>query len=543
MDQKKKKQSIIYGALTGTVGIFLTKALGLIYASPFQAMAGDQMIFYTNTYQIYDFLLMVSLSGIPFAIASLVAKYVARDDYQTVLGIRKISNFMVGCIGIVIFVLLVLNSGAIVSWLAPGRDAAYLAKYQTCLIIMSFALLTVPLLSAYRGFYQGLKEFEVYAFTQVLEQIIRISFLLGMGCLAIYVFHQEAIWSVYFAVASMSVAALGTIIFFLKFDRKHLPQIKDKANKQTETPKTTKEIFKEIVWLSVPFLLVSVIDNFNGIINLYYVVRSLITYGYSPEYADTVYRIMNFNVYKLTSIPQIVGPGFAIAIIPHLTADLGNNNFEGLKNKITKIFSSAGYFFYPLIAMMIIYAAEIYFVMYGGYNLQLGTKILRWALVVTIFWLMLYLTNHIMLTMKLRRFSVLYTSIDVIVSLVFVGIVISNYGIEGLYILSIGQYLIMSLIEWLTMKHYYPFISFGPLIKTQMKEITSCIVVVLTAYLLSLIPVDAIAIGRVFTFFYVGAECIIELLVYLLITYWLKLPQNIFNINWQTLKQKLNFKK
>ena len=60
MTNQKRKQSIVAGALTGTAGIILTKALGLLYASPFQALAGNEMIFYTSTDQIYEFLLTIS---------------------------------------------------------------------------------------------------------------------------------------------------------------------------------------------------------------------------------------------------------------------------------------------------------------------------------------------------------------------------------------------------------------------------------------------------------------------------------------------------
>ena len=322
MTNQKRKQSIIAGALTGTAGIFLTKALGLLYASPFQALAGNEMIFYTSTYQIYEFLLTISQSGIPFAIATLVAKYIAKEDYKTTLMVRKISGFMLGCFGVILFAGVVLCSGQIAGYLSEGRDAIYLQKFQTSIILVSFAVIAVPILSVFRGFYQGLKEVKAYAFSQVLEQFVRVTFLLSMGALLVYVLNQAQIWAVYFAVVSTSVSAVAAIVYFLYFDKQHMPELKQLASEQEGEGKNTLEVFKEILYFSIPYFLISIVANCSGMVSLMFVNRALQTYGYSAVEADVIYSIMNFNAFKLVSIPQILGPGFAIAIIPHITSCL-----------------------------------------------------------------------------------------------------------------------------------------------------------------------------------------------------------------------------
>ena len=90
--KQKKKQSIIAGALTGTAGIFLTKAIGLLYVIPFKTIAQGNTVFYSYAYTIYDYAYQISLSGMPFAVAALVAKYVARDDYGAVGLVRKVAK-------------------------------------------------------------------------------------------------------------------------------------------------------------------------------------------------------------------------------------------------------------------------------------------------------------------------------------------------------------------------------------------------------------------------------------------------------------------
>ena len=71
---KGKKQSLIAGALTSSAGIFISKALGLLYVVPFTAIAGEaNMSFYSVAYTYYDILLSICSAGIPFAVAAMVA--------------------------------------------------------------------------------------------------------------------------------------------------------------------------------------------------------------------------------------------------------------------------------------------------------------------------------------------------------------------------------------------------------------------------------------------------------------------------------------
>ena len=52
MDNKKIKQSVIVAALTSTFGIFISKALGLLYYAPLSALAGESnMAFYSLSFK------------------------------------------------------------------------------------------------------------------------------------------------------------------------------------------------------------------------------------------------------------------------------------------------------------------------------------------------------------------------------------------------------------------------------------------------------------------------------------------------------------
>ena len=108
------KQSLLIGALASSFGVFVSKMLGLLYYSPLSSLAGEgNMAFYSITYTYYDLLLKISSAGIPFAIAAIVAKYVAHEDYKTAMVVRKLGTSLVMAISVFSAFIFIFCSGSI----------------------------------------------------------------------------------------------------------------------------------------------------------------------------------------------------------------------------------------------------------------------------------------------------------------------------------------------------------------------------------------------------------------------------------------------
>ena len=84
------KKSIIAGALVSSAGIFFSKLIGLLYSIPFNDILGSSVnvLYYGMTQTWYMYILSVCQAGFPFAIASLVARYVSKGDYETSLYVK-----------------------------------------------------------------------------------------------------------------------------------------------------------------------------------------------------------------------------------------------------------------------------------------------------------------------------------------------------------------------------------------------------------------------------------------------------------------------
>ena len=259
------KKSIIVGGLIGTGGLFVSKLIGLAYTIPFSYILQSESYqsVYAQSYNIYAYLLTIFQSGVPFAVATLVARYMALEDAKSVILVKKLAFAILGLTGFVGMILLFTLSNVI----APAMVAKNADIMANCLRILSLAIFLVPVLSAFRGYYQGLKEMEEYAFSQAFEQVFRVAFLLSTACLVVYAFGWNKKYALYAAVLSTSVATIAAIAQFIHFDRNHQHAIDEMAQMQTKSIHSAKTIFKEILVLAIPYLVVAILGNIDQIFN------------------------------------------------------------------------------------------------------------------------------------------------------------------------------------------------------------------------------------------------------------------------------------
>lgn len=384
----KRKQSIIAGGLISSAGMFFAKFLGLFYAVPFNSIIGSisNVAIYGVAYNIYSYVLNICLAGVPFAIAAMVAKYTSRGDYQTALLVKRLSMMFMISFGALAMLFMIVCAAPFAGMLLPesaqGSFNDNIEVMRNVLIIIAIAVFFVPILSSIRGFYQGLKNMEIYALSQVLEQIARVVFLLVSSALAVYIFHMDRTWAVYFGAFSTSVAAILAIIHLRLYDRKQMKGIKLAAQQQTvEGIHDKAVIFRELIFISVPYLLSAVFGYSDSIINSFILKSGMEAYymanGYGVE-ADGVMALnelanaqmtviigaINYGVLKLMSIPMVLAPGFSSAILPHITSALAVKNFKLVQKNIRDCIETVLYIALPLCFCLFVYAKPIYSILF-----------------------------------------------------------------------------------------------------------------------------------------------------------------------------------
>lgn len=417
-EKKVLKQSLLVGALTSSFGVFISKALGLLYYSPLSALAGEEnMVFYSVTYTYYDLLLKISSAGIPFAIAALVAKYVAKSDYKTALVVRKLGTSVVMGLSFVSAIIFVLISGPLARQsMGSLASEADIQNLQNLFLILLIAVILVPYLSVIRSYYQGLKRLDLYASSQVLEQLVRVAFIIISGFTVIKILNLESIWAIYMAIAAAGIAALVAIIFFKLMTRKDDKEFNRFVKSQESNALSSKEIFKEIVSLGVPYLLISFLGTTSQLVNTTFFLDYVTSRANMPvNEAKLSLGILQANCSKLNAIPQVLTSGFCAGLVPYLTESLEMGDYKKMNKQVVQILDTVLFILVPVLFIFFVFAKDIYYIMYGNSNLILGQNLFRASIAVAFTDTILPIVSSIMITLRLKKESVLTLLVGAII--------------------------------------------------------------------------------------------------------------------------------
>ena len=430
---KRIKHSFIAGSLTSSAGIFLSKAIGLFYVVPFTAIATENnMVFYTGAYNYYNILLQVSSAGLPYAIAAVIAKYASRDDYRTVLLVRRLSTLILGISGFIMMMAFVVLSGSLsMQVLGEGATPIDLTQMRNCFVILSLALFLVPILYSYRSFYQGLKDLRIYGESQVVEQMTRVFSLLGLGALVVYAFHMPRIFSIYMAVLSTSIGALCAILYYVRYDHRHIGAINRMARAQKSEAAETSLILRELFAFGIPYLIVSLLGNSQVLINTQFFISLNTRFGMPYEQAKLLYGIIQMQCDKITSIPQVLGIGFSAGLVPYMTISLEKRDFKELQKNIRECLETVFYIAIPICFALFVLARPIYYLMYGGANLDFGEDALRWSSFLALATTITPICSSMMMTLHLRGESIFYLFVGFVVKCVSFYPLIRYTGYSG----------------------------------------------------------------------------------------------------------------
>jgi len=542
LNKDKMKQSLLMGALTSSFGVFVSKLLGLIYYSPLSSIAGESnMYFYSAVYTYYETLLQISSAGIPFAIAALVAKYIAKNDYKTALLVKKLGTSLIMSLSVVVGFILVLIATPLAKQSlgasAPMQDIEYL---KTLFYILTVAVIAVPFLSSIRGYSQGLKRLDIYAGSQVLEQFIRVLSIVLFGYILVNILKMKSIWAIYVAIAAASLGAIGAIVFTKLMQRRDEQHILDLAKQQDfDNNYTKKEVFIELISIGLPYVLISFLSNGAALINTTFFLDYMAkAHGASAyEAAKLSAGILQANVTKLSNIPSVLALGFGSGMVPYLTEALESNDHKLINKDINQILDAVLFILIPVIMIFTIFAKDIYFIMYGNNNLELGTKIFRISNIQTFLATVCPILTSIMITLRLKKQTMLTLIVCILIKYLTFFPFVKLFKVYGMIYSGCLYYGLQCVAYLIFLKIIYKVN-----IQSSLKRVLVtllCSIISLTIPTIIYILYSVTYTSRLIDIVYMGVIGILILVVYIFITIKTGLLENVFNIEKPSFKSLL----
>ncbi|MDX5475505.1 MAG: polysaccharide biosynthesis protein [Bacillaceae bacterium] len=329
---------ILRGTFILTMGTMLSRALGLLYIIPFYNLVKeDGGALYTYAYILYSVALSISTLGLPLAVSKFVAKYNALEEYKVGRKLFSSGLIIMGAMGVISFLGLFLLAPQLAPVIIKDKDSANSIEDVVYVIRMvSFALLLVPIMSMIRGFFQGHESMGPTALSQVVEQIVRIAFLLGGAYVVLRLLDgdvQTAVGMATFAAFVGAVAGLAILVWYWMKRKTYLDAllVKDKGTVNL----SIKSMYKELLMYAGPFVFVGLALPLYQMVDMFTFNHAMAQLGLT-EVSESAFGMINTYGQKLVIIPVTLATSFALTLIPAITKSYQLGDQAILQKQISK---------------------------------------------------------------------------------------------------------------------------------------------------------------------------------------------------------------
>ena len=371
-----KKQNFLQGALILSAAAIIVKIIGAVYKIPLMNIIGGEGFGYYNTaYTIFTPLYTIATAGIPVAVARMVSECMTLGRYRDVRRIFQISMtcfLITGTLGS----LVMLFGSKFLAGSVCGNPGAFLS-----VIVLSPAVFFLCMTSAYRGYYQGLRNMYPTAVSQVIEAVVKVVIGLALTIIVTKLglseyaetgkflgidlgisaagLSEESVIAPIAAAAAIAGVMISTMVGMLYMMISY--RIKGDGISQPElydAPEATsrKKLLKNLVTIAVPVCLATLSTNITNLIDLVslmnrmeYAIRldhftilemynGLFPEGLElegiPNYLYGVYSGMPVTLFNLVPAIAIT---FGTAALPNVAAAWTSHNRHRIKSSIDTV--------------------------------------------------------------------------------------------------------------------------------------------------------------------------------------------------------------
>ena len=360
-------KSLIQGASILAIAGIIAKIMGAVFRLPLINWIGDTgMANYSPAYYIYAFLVILATSGLPVAISKLVSESLAVGNHYQANKVFKLSAKLMMAMGAVFFVILFVFAPQIAE-LMGNADAALGMR------AIAPSLLLVPLMAAFRGYFQGMQNMKPTAISQVVEQFFRTIVGLGAAFYLFYVAGDNFIngYDKYalgasganFGATAGSLGGLLIILFVYALAKK---KIKHKISKAKSLgSENSKVIMKKILIIAIPITIGAAIYPILNLIDSALVMNRLMDgAGFSHEVAKSLYGQLSGFVGSLINFPQLLSQSVAVSLVPVIAAAHKLKNRQEMNDNVMLGLRMASIIGYPCAFGLIAMAKPILLLLY-----------------------------------------------------------------------------------------------------------------------------------------------------------------------------------
>lgn len=446
---KAQKSFVAGAALLAIIGL-IVKAIGAVFRIPLGNIVGSVgMANYQAAYPLYAALVVISTAGLPTAISRMVSERVSVGDYKGAHRVFMTAFKVLLVIGVVTTgVMLLISKSVAIGVKVP---TAYLS-----LMMIAPALLFVSILSAYRGYFQGLQMMWPTAFSQLIEQVVKL--VAGLY-LANLLLPRGVEWGAAGALIGITISEVVALLFVMGVYQGKRRNLKEKREMLPNVPYQAKRsIGMDLLVIALPIALGGCIMPAINIADTAIVTRSLMSIGYTEKAAQASFGVLTGFVNPLINMPAVLSLALCMSLVPAISAARVQKNQELVSTRSAMGFKLSILVGLPSAIGMYILSGAIMQLLYGhsltADEMALGTQLLQ-TLSIGVFFLTLLQTMTGILQGAGHQFvPLLNLFIGAVVKVVLSIVLIQKLGVLGAAIGTAACYGIAALLNVIAMIRY-----------------------------------------------------------------------------------------
>lgn len=366
-----KQQSTAKGFAVLSAAGMIVKIISLLYV-PFltQIIGPEGYGIYVAAYQMFLFAYVLTNSGIPIAISKLVSELVAQDNYKDAIKAFKIARALLLIMGLSISALLLTVAKPMVT--VTGNPRTYLA-----VVALSPTIFITSVMSAYRGFFQGMGNMTPTAISQIGEQIINTIFSLVFASMLIGKSLELGVLGG--TVGTTLGALIACIYLIITYEKSRSSRIpKDKLQVKVKRL-SNKTLFKRLLHYSIPITLSVGLQNAGTLVDLANIKNRLGAAGFGESEADVKYGLLGqFNT--LIHVPITLISALSAAALPGISGAAAVGDRKTIQEKINYVFKVCFMIAMPAAVGLAVLSKPIYHLLFprsseGYYLLTYGSVV------------------------------------------------------------------------------------------------------------------------------------------------------------------------
>jgi stage V sporulation protein B len=310
------KQTFLQGTLILIAAGMITRFLGFINRIVVARLMGEEGVgLYMMALPTLFLVMTLTQLGLPVAISKRVAEAEALNNQQKVKKILVVSLVITGISSFVFTIGMIVSAPYIASTLLTDERTLY------PLLAISPIVPIIAISSVLRGYFQGKQNMKPQSYSQVIEQIVRITLVAIFVKLLIPYGVEFAAAGAMFSIIIGEFVSLLYMIY--QFKRKKVFKVRKQFFSYLKSSKAT---LKELFSIALPSTGSRVISSISNFLEPILVAQSLALAGVSSTVATKQYGELTGYILPLLFLPTFITHSLSVALVPSISEAEANLN-------------------------------------------------------------------------------------------------------------------------------------------------------------------------------------------------------------------------